>query len=421
MPNLLKITAARGALACALVSSLAGCERDVGSKVARAATEGHHPASRAVRTPFVDIASEVGLHFRYESGRSEEYDFFEVLGGGVALLDFDNDGDLDVYLVQGQTSGSETTTLLSDRLYRNDLDRGTLSFHDITDEAGFREAAYGMGVATGDFNNDGRVDLYVTNYGSNQLLRNAGDGQFIDITVGAGVGDPRWSTSATFVDYDRDGWLDLFVCNYVNYDAALRKPCFDGNGVRDYCGPSSYDPVPDRLYRNLGDGTFEDVTTRAGISAAYGPGLGVVSADINSDGWPDLYVANDAAANQCWINQCDGSFRDDALLNGSAFNGVGSPEGSMGVDSVDFDDDGDVDIVVGHFARESNTLYVNERAGGFADETEATHPCHVSHADQFASASNPRERIVSARTLWGSDGGIRRGNPTFTEKCAGAL
>ena len=372
MPKSLRRAAALVAVVCALVTSFAGCERNVGPKIASAAASGHLPTSHAAHAPFVDIASEVGLHFRYESGRAEECHFFEVLGGGVALFDLDNDGDLDVYLVQGQTRGSETTTLLSDRLYRNDLDRGTLSFHDITDEAGLLEAGYGMGVAAGDFNNDGRVDLYVTNYGPNQLLRNDGDERFANVTAAAGVDDPRWSTSAAFVDYDRDGWLDLFVCNYVNYDVALRKPCFDGNGVRDYCGPSSYDPVPDRLYRNQRDGTFKDVTTKAGISAACGPGLGVVSADVNLDGWPDLYVANDAAANQCWINQRDGTFRDEALLNGSAFNGVGSPEGGMGVDATDFDDDGDVDILVGHFAGESNTLYVNELAGGFADKTEAT-------------------------------------------------
>ena len=227
-----------------------------------------------------------------------------------------------------------------------------------------------MGAAVGDIDNDGWVDLFVTALGSSQLFRNNGDGTFTDVTARAGTGDSRWSTSATFFDYDRDGWLDLFVANYVKFRADLKRACFSAGSARDYCNPAVYDPAPDRLLRNNGDGTFSDVTARAGLARSSGRGLGVLASDFNGDGWTDLYVANDGDANQMWINQRgSGVFSDEALLAGVAVNRMGQPQGSMGVDAADIDRDGDEDLFVTNLDNEGNTLYLNVGDGLFEDRT----------------------------------------------------
>ncbi|MCZ6559782.1 MAG: CRTAC1 family protein, partial [Gammaproteobacteria bacterium] len=221
---------------------------------------------------------------------------------------------------------------------------------------------------TGDINNDGYTDLYVMNLGNNQLLLNNGDGSFSDITESAGVDDPRWSTSAVFLDYDKDGWQDLYVATYVAFDWENRIPCFSSTATLEYCGPRTYDGTTDKLFRNLGNGRFEDVTLKAGIGGEGG-GLGVVATDFNGDQWLDIYVANDGAANFLWINQQDGTFLDDAMMAGAALNMDGAPEASMGVDAADFDDDGDDDLFMTHLARETNTLYINDGTGWFEDQT----------------------------------------------------
>ena len=334
---------------------------------------------------FVDRAAEVGLAFVHFNGMSGEFYYPEMTGGGGALIDYDNDGDLDVYLVQGTMLGRSKATddavfppqhsePLTDRLYRNELITpqgagGRLRFTDVTVEAGLERSEYGIGVASGDYNGDGWPDLYVTNFGSNQLLRNRGDGTFEDVTEAAGVDDTRWSVAASFLDYDADGDLDLFVANYVNFSEALHKVCSRAGGARDYCGPLAYEAQPDRLFRNLGDGTFEDVSIRSGINQVYGGALGAVASDFNDDGRLDLYVANDMTANQLWINQGDGTFVDDSLLAGSAVNRNGQPEASMGVAAEDFDDDGDIDLFMTHLLGETNTLFVNEGDGFFQDRT----------------------------------------------------
>ena len=351
------------------------------------------PISRATaETPlFTDAAADSGLDFTHWNGMSGEYYFPEMTGQGAALLDYDNDGDLDVYMVQGGLLGPgkkradamfpyQGAWPPSDRLFRNDLgapaektgERG-LKFTDVTAESGLAKIAtgYGMGVATGDFNNDGFTDLYVTNYGSNQLLRNQGDGTFRDVTSAAGVDDPSWSTSAAFFDFDRDGWLDLFVTNYVVFDLGRNPECFAPSSRRDYCGPSAFPGVADRLWRNRGDGTFEDVSVRSRIGAEKGAGLGVVAADFDGDGWLDLYVANDGEPNHLWLNQRDGTVRDEALLAGVAVNREGEPEASMGVSAADFDGDGDDDLFMTHLMSETNTLYVND-GGLFEDRTLET-------------------------------------------------
>jgi enediyne biosynthesis protein E4 len=330
---------------------------------------------------FRDIAADTGLHFQHVNGAAGRYHLPEIMGAGGALLDFDRDGDLDVFLLQGRDlDGNDPSSDPSrgHRLFRNDLSPrtggGSLHFTDVTDRAGFVAGDYGMGAAVGDYDNDGDPDIYVTNFGPNRLYRNNADGSFTDVTARAGEGldDPRWSASAAFSDYDADGDLDLFVANYVDFTVQGAKSCFDPAGVRDYCGPLQFRPVPDRLFRNNGNGTFTDVSESSGITKAYGSGLGVAAGDFNNDGLSDFYVANDARANQLWLNKGDGTFEDGALMAGLAFNAEGQAEGSMGLAIGDADNDGDLDIFVTNIAGESHAFYVNLGRGRFEDRRVAS-------------------------------------------------
>jgi hypothetical protein len=319
---------------------------------------------------FVDRAAESGIDFVHVNGMSGQFYMPEILGSGVALFDYDNDGDLDIYLVQ---SGGFDRRQSNDRLYRNDLavrpdGTRTLHFTDVTTASGIDARGYGMGVATGDFNNDGWVDLYLTKFdAANQLLRNNGDGTFTDVSKASGTDQHSWSVSAAFVDIDRDGWLDLFVGNYLRYRLEGNTRCSSPTGAPDYCTPASYPALPDRLYRNRRNGTFADVTTTAHVASEFGPALGVSTADFNGDGWMDIYVANDGKENQLWLNRHDGTFENGALLAGVALPQSGKAEGSMGVDAGDFDNDGDEDLVMTELTAEGSNLYVNDGTGIFTD------------------------------------------------------
>lgn len=310
--------------------------------------------------PFVDGAAAAGLEFVHANGASGRYLLPEILGAGVALLDYDLDGDLDVYLVQSAAG--------SNRLFRNELiPSGKLRFTDVTSAASVGHTGYGMGAAVGDIDNDGYPDLYVTNFGPNVLYRNNGNGTFSDVTRSAGVDDPRWSTSAAFVDYDRDGRLDLFVGNYLDYAVSRNISCTAPTGEPDYCNPKSYQGLPSRLFRNEGAGRFSDVTVTSGIGSQPGKALGVVCFDYDRDGWPDIYVANDGVPNHLWHNR-KGRFTEEALLTGTALSAEGKAQAGMGVDAADIDHSGRDTVFVTNLAQETNNLYRPNDSGNFEDD-----------------------------------------------------
>jgi len=328
---------------------------------------------------FSEVAKQVGIDFRHVNGMSGEFYYPEVIGAGVALFDFDNDGKLDVLILQGGPlvpNAAVDMKTCTARLYRNMLDvppdgKRQLRFTDVTDASKLCSHGYAMGVAIGDVDNDGYPDVFITHFGApNQLFHNNGDGTFTDVTQKAGVaGDGRWGSSATFFDFDGDGRLDLYVVNYVDYSLGANQKCFASTSARDYCAPSGYKPVPGILYRNRGDGTFEDVSAKSGITKAFGAGLGVMAIDFNEDGWPDLYVANDGNPNQLWINQKDGTFRNEAEIRGAAVNADGMAEAGMGIDIGDFDGNGTDDIFLTHLTREKSTMFVNRGQGYFEDRS----------------------------------------------------
>ncbi len=325
---------------------------------------------------FTDVTAAARIEFKHRSGGSDKKFIHETISGGLVFLDYDNDGRLDLYLVNGSTleavAGQEPAP--RNALFRN---RGDGSFEDVTEKAGVGgSGAWGMGACAADYDNDGDTDLYVTNYfGPNILYRNNGNGSFSQATAGARLAGGKWSTGCAFADYDRDGYLDLFVAGYVEVDPKRlpqpgeNKYC-QYRGVPVMCGPRGLKGAPDFLFRNNGDGTFSDVSRQAGVADEKGYyGLGVVWGDYNNDGWPDLYVANDSTPNYLYKNKGDGSFEEMGLMSGTALSGDGREQAGMGVDFGDYDGDGRLDIYVTNFSDDSNTLYRNEGEDNFADVT----------------------------------------------------
>ena len=334
------------------------------------------PVLSSAEVRFVDVTAEAGIHFQHVNGAAGAYHLPETLGAGGAFFDADNDGYLDIYLVNSGYWEESTSLKAADSvLYRNNGD-GTFTDRTATAGVGNR-GNYGQGAACADYNNDGNVDLYVTNFGANVLYRNNGDGTFTDVTRLTGVGDPGWSSSATFLDYNRDGYLDLFVVNYLVYSLDIPyRPCGEGE-THTYCHPSLFEGAPDRLYRNNGDGTFTDVSQDAGIGGIgglfHGKGLGVVSADFNNDGIPDIYVANDDTRNDFFYNNGDGTFSEISLFAGCAYSFDGIAQAGMGVATDDYNGDGWLDIFVTNLSYETNALYRNNGDGTFTDVIYESH------------------------------------------------
>ena len=313
-----------------------------------------------------DVREQVGIDHTYFSGDTGQFYIIETMGGGAALFDHDGDGDLDLYLTQGNSLDGAPDATLRNRLFEQNDDG---MFVDRTGASGTGDPRYGVGVTTGDYDDDGHVDLYVTNLGRNTLYRNLGDGTFLDVTETAGVGGDAFSACAEFADIDLDGDLDLFVTNYLDWTTATEKPCYSEQNRRDYCNPASYDaPIADVLYRNEGDGTFVDISEASGIAAVPGTGLGVAIACIDGDDWPDIIVGNDGMDDRLWINQGDGTFIERGMELGCAVDNSGTPKASMGVELFDVDDDGDLDLLVTTLFRETDSFFLNEN-GVFVDAT----------------------------------------------------
>ncbi len=345
----------------AAVVLVGGCRRKTD------ATDKTPDAEPVAKSWFTEITRQVGLDFVHESGARGDRLMPEVMASGVALFDYDNDSDLDIYCTNGNRAlprldgGSDTPN----RMYRQEADG---RFVDVTAASGLGDTGYGTGVAIGDIDNDGDLDVYVANVGRDRLYRNRGNGTFADISDAAGITVDGWSASVCFFDYDADGFLDIYVSRYVRWDAT--KKCFAPDGRPTYCGPLSFMPDHDVLLHNDGGAAFTDVTQEAGIGAVKAAGLGVVCQDFNDDGRQDVYVANDAYRNQLWINQGDGTFRDEAIERGVGYNLNGEPEAGMGVIAADFDNDGYDDLFMTHLGQETNTLYRNLGADmGFMDGT----------------------------------------------------
>ncbi len=326
-------------------------------------------ASPAGIVTFTDVTGPAGIRFKHTSGAFGKKYLPETIGAGCAFLDFDGDGWVDILLVNGADWPGHATGKSYPALYRNNHD-GT--FTDVTSAAGLAVQMYGIGVAVADFDNDGWPDVYLTGLGSNRLFRNLGNGTFADVTAKAGVGAGGFSTSALFFDYDKDGKLDLFVARYVEWSLEKDLFCTLDGTHKSYCTPESYKGQTALLFHNKGDGTFEDVTQRAGLLNPASKALGVAMLDYDGDGWPDLFVANDTQPNKLYRNNGNGTFTDVAVSAGVAFSEAGAARAGMGVDAADYDRSGRPSLVIGNFSNEMMSLYHNEGTGLFIDDAPAT-------------------------------------------------
>ncbi len=314
---------------------------------------------------FTDVTAQAGIHFKHNSGAFGKKYLPETLGNGCAFLDYDNDGWQDILIVNSAAWPERKTPRSFLALYHNNQD-GT--FTDVTRQAGLAVEMYGIGVAAADYDNDGNQDIYITCVGANHLFRNLGNGKFADVTARAAVGDPGFSTSAAWFDYDNDGKLDLFVANYVDWSVEKDQLCSLDGKNKSYCTPQTYQGQSPTLYRNKGNGTFENVTQRAGVSDPTCKSLGVAVLDYNEDNRMDLFVANDTEPNRLYKNNGNGTFTDEAVAAGVAFSEAGTARAGMGVDAGDYDGSARQGIVIGNFTNESMALYSNDGAGLFTDE-----------------------------------------------------
>src|SRR5580658_126514 len=328
------------------------------------------PQDSGIAVRFTDIRKEAGITFLQDSTQTEEKYYLETMGTGVAWLDYNQDGLMDLFFVQSsETDAYKPAHPLRSALYRNNGD-GT--FTDVTEKAGLGGVGhYGQGVAVGDYDNDGYPDLYITGYGRAILYHNNGDGTFTDVTAKAGVADEgNWSTSAGWFDYDKDGWLDLVVTNYIEWTPKTNLWCGDRKpGYRSYCNPNNYKGQKTKLYHNNHDGTFTDVSDKSGVGLPESKGMGVVLADFDNDGWPDIAIANDTWPNFLFLNNHDGTFKDVSLISGLAVSEDGKYEAGMGIDAADVNGDGLLDVYITHLDFELNRLYHNNGDTTFTDDT----------------------------------------------------
>jgi hypothetical protein len=379
------------AFVLSLVAALAGCKQDPVASVAptapqdqsAAANPGASPGETPTPSPtpgtdaprpsgpieFTDVTAQAGIHFKHNSGATGKKYLPETMGAGAAFLDYDNDGWQDILLVNSTGWPGDKGAKTYPALYHNNHD-GT--FTDVTRASGLAVEMYGIGVAVGDFDNDGNDDIYITCVGQNHLFRNLGGGKFQDVTQKAGVADPGFSTSAVWFDYDHDGKLDLFVAHYVEWSPETDVTCTLDGTNKSYCTPQKYKGQTSRLFHNRGNGTFEDVTQKAGIYDPAGKSLGVALLDYNDDGWLDLFVADDTEPNHLYKNNGNGTFTDEALTAGVAFGESGAARAGMGVDAADYDGSGRQSIVIGNFTSESMALYHNDGGGLFTDEARSS-------------------------------------------------
>ena len=359
-----------GALVLLALSPSPAAIDAVAQQPSKPSTSPAPPAAANGAVRFTDIRKAAGITFKQDSTQTEEKYYLETMGTGVAWIDYDQDGLMDLYFVQtGVTDAYKPPQPLRSALYHNNGD-GT--FTDVTQKAGVGgEGHYGQGVAVGDFNNDGLPDMYVTGYGRAILYRNNGDGTFSDVTAQAGVADEGvWSTSAGWFDFDKDGWLDLVVTNYLDWSPKNNMWCGErAPGYRSYCNPNNYRGQRTRLYHNNHDGTFTDVSEKSGVGLPESKGMSLVLTDLNGDGWPDIAIANDTWPNFLFQNNHDGTFSDVSLISGLAASEDGRYEAGMGIDSADVDGDGLPDIYVTHLDFELNRLYHNNGDGTFTDVT----------------------------------------------------
>ena len=376
------------AIILCLAALVTGCKQDptqnptaaAQSPDAAAAVAGATPGASPSPTPgaaprpsgpieYVDVTAEAGIRFKHNNGAAGKKYLPETLGSGAAFLDYDNDGWLDILLVNSTNWPENKGPATSSALYRN---QGDGTFRDVTREAGLAASFYGIGCAVGDYDNDGNVDIYITAVGPDHLYRNLGGGKFQDVTQRAGVGDPGFGTSPAWFDYDRDGRIDLFVANYVEWSPETDVNCTLDGTNKSYCTPQKYKGQSSTLYHNRGNGTFENVTDRAGLSDPTSKALGVALLDYDDDGFLDLFVANDTEPNKLYKNNGNGTFTDEALTAGVALGESGAARAGMGVDAADYDGSGRESLVIGNFTSESMALYHNDGGGLFTDEARAS-------------------------------------------------